>query len=96
MVNAAPLLATPFTVTTMLPVVAPDGTVAVIELSLHRVGVAATPLNVTVLAPCDNPKVEPVIVITAPTAPASGDKLVIDGPPEDPTGVMLKNVAGEL
>jgi hypothetical protein len=46
-----PLLASPFTVTTTLPVVAPFGTGAVILVSLHAVGVAATPLNATLLTP---------------------------------------------
>jgi hypothetical protein len=44
-----PLLATPFTVTTTLPVVALDGTGTVMLVSLQLVGVPATLLNVTVL-----------------------------------------------
>ena len=50
-VNAIPLLATPLTVTTTLPVVAPVGTGAVILVALQLVGVAAVPLKVTVLVP---------------------------------------------
>jgi hypothetical protein len=50
-VNAEPLLATPPTVTTTLPVVAPVGTVVPIEVALQLVIVALVPLNVTVLAP---------------------------------------------
>ncbi len=50
-VNDIPLLAKPPTVTTTLPVVAPDGTEATIEVALQLVGVAVVPLNVTVLVP---------------------------------------------
>ena len=44
-VNATPLLATPDTVTTTFPVVAPAGTGATMLLALQLVGVAAVPLN---------------------------------------------------
>ena len=51
-VNDDPLLATPLTVTTTLPVVAPVGTVATIDVELHVVMVVAVvPLNFTVLDP---------------------------------------------
>jgi hypothetical protein len=50
-VNAMPLLATPPTLTTTLPVVAPFGTGAAMLEALQLVGVAAIPLNVTVLVP---------------------------------------------
>jgi len=50
-VNDTPLLACPFTVTTTLPVVAPAGTGATIEVALQLVGVAVVPLNLTVLVP---------------------------------------------
>lgn len=43
------------------------------------VGVAAVPLNVTVLVPCDVPKLVPVIVTGAPTGPEVGLKLVMVG-----------------
>jgi hypothetical protein len=46
-----PLLATPATVTTTLPVEAAVGTGTVIELGPHPVGVAVVPLKVTVLVP---------------------------------------------
>ena len=49
--KVTPLLAAPPTVTTTLPVVAPEGTGAVMLVALQAVGVAATPLNVTVLVP---------------------------------------------
>ena len=78
-VNAAPLLAIPPTVTTTLPVVAVLGTGALICVEVQLVGVAVTPLNLTVLAPCVEPKLVPLIVIDVPTAAEVGDKLVIFG-----------------
>ena len=50
-VNDTPLLATPPTVTTTLPVVAALGTGTTICVALQLVGVAAVPLKVTVLVP---------------------------------------------
>ena len=51
-VNGDPALATPLTVTTTLPVVAPPGTVATIEVALQLVMVVAVVvLNCTVLVP---------------------------------------------
>jgi len=50
-VNDTLLLATPPTVTTTLPVAAPVGTVETILVALQLVGIAAMPLNVTVLVP---------------------------------------------
>jgi hypothetical protein len=50
-VKSAPLLATPPTVATTLPVVAPAGTCATTLVALQLVGVAAVPLNDTVLVP---------------------------------------------
>ena len=50
-VNETPLLATPLTVTTTFPVVAPVGTGALIEVELQLLGVAVVPLNFTVLVP---------------------------------------------
>jgi hypothetical protein len=49
------------------------------EVAAQVVGVAVVPLNVRVLVPCDDPKLVPVIVINACTAPELGDKLVILG-----------------
>jgi uncharacterized protein YjeT (DUF2065 family) len=79
-VKLAPLLATPTTVTTTLPVVAPAGTGATMLFALQLVGVAATPLNVTVLVPCVAPKLAPAIVTDAPTNPDAGLRLVMLGP----------------
>jgi hypothetical protein len=73
------LLATPPTVTTTLPVVAPAGTGAAMLVALQLVGVAAVPLKVTVLVPCEAPKLVPVIATDAPTGPELGLRLVILG-----------------
>ena len=50
-VKVTPVLATPPTVITTGPVVAPVGTVAVMLVLLHVPAVAAVPLNFTVLVP---------------------------------------------
>lgn len=55
-VNGIPLLATPPTVTTTFPEVAPIGTGTTMLVALQLVGVAGVPLNVTVLVPCVAPK----------------------------------------
>jgi uncharacterized protein YjeT (DUF2065 family) len=78
-VKLTPLLATPPTVTTTLPVVAPAGTGATMLVALQLVGVAAIPLNVTVLVPCVAPKFAPAIVTDAPTNPDVGFRLVMLG-----------------
>jgi hypothetical protein len=78
-VNTTPLLATPLTVTTTLPVAPPLGTGAEMLVVLHAVGVETTPLNITVLVPCVAPKFEPVITTEVPTAPDVGFKAVILG-----------------
>src|SRR6266481_971237 len=79
-VKLTPLLATPPTVTTTLPVVAPAGTSTTTLVALQLVAVAATPLNVTVLVPCVAPKFAPLIVTELPTNPEVGLKLVMLGP----------------
>jgi hypothetical protein len=73
------LLDTPPTVTTTFPVVAPLGTGTVILVPVQLVGVAATPLNVTVLVPCVDPKFVPAIVTDVPTSPKVGFRLVMLG-----------------
>ena len=86
----APLLATPPTVTRTFPVVAPVGTFATMLVALQLlIVVAVVPLNVTVLVPCVGPKLVPVIVTDAPTAPDVGLRLVIVGPDADPVTVKL-------
>jgi len=79
-VKVTPLLATPPTVTTTLPVVAPAGTGATMLAALQLVGVAAVPLSVTVLVPCVAPKLAPLIVTDIPTTPEVGFRLVTLGP----------------
>ena len=82
-VKLRPLLATPPTVTTTFPLVAPLGTDATICVALQLVGVALLPLKRTVLPPCVDPKFTPVIVTAVPILPDVGDRLVIFG--VDPT-----------
>jgi hypothetical protein len=79
-VKATPLLGTAATVTTTLPVIAPVGTVTtMVDPFQETKPVAATPPNVTLLAPCEEPKLLPLIVTCAPCAPAPGDRLPIAG-----------------
>jgi hypothetical protein len=79
-VNAA-LLATPPTVTTMLPLpaVAAFGTAAVMEVGLQFVATATVPLKATVLVPCGAPNPNPETVIATPAMPDVDDKLVTVG-----------------
>ena len=74
-VNSRPLLASPFTVTTTLPVVAWLGTGTTIDVALQLVGVAVVPLNDTALLPWVVPKFAPEIVTGVPTAPDVGERL---------------------
>jgi len=81
-VKTTALLATPPTVTTTGPVVAPAGTWTVILTELQAVGAIApaeAPLKVTVLVPWGAPKFAPDIKMRAPTAPADGLKLEMLG-----------------
>ncbi len=78
-VKDPPLLEYIPTVTRTFPVVAPTGTGTTIEVSLQFVGVAAVPLNVTVLVPWVEPKLVPVMVTDVPTMPEVGEKPVIWG-----------------
>jgi hypothetical protein len=73
------------TVTTTFPVVAPEGTCTAIDESLQlATEAAAMPLNITVLEPWLDPKLDPEIVTRVPTAPDEGDTPVMIGDPEDP------------
>ena len=85
-VKLFPLLATPATVTTTLPVTAPDGTFATMLVALHVVTVAVTPLNLTVLVPLVAPKAVPVIVTEAVIAPDVGARVAILGAAAATTG----------
>jgi hypothetical protein len=88
-VKLIPLLATPFTVTTTFPVVAPLGTGTKMSVTLQLVGAAAAPLKVTVLLPCEEPKFAPVILTDAPTCPNVGLIVAIFGP--GPVVVTVNN-----
>jgi len=74
-----PLLAKPLTVTTTLPVVAPAGTGATMVVLFQLVGVALSPLKVTVLVPWVAPKPVPVIVTEVPGGPVLGLKVATVG-----------------
>lgn len=78
-VKLTPVLGTPFIVTTTLPDVAPVGTGTKIAVGLNEVGVAATPLKVTVATVWSQPKFDPEIVMTLPGSPEVGDKLLMIG-----------------
>src|SRR5437667_423289 len=78
-VKFTPLLATPPTVTTTLPVVAPLGTDATMLVALQLVVLAVVPLKVTVPVV---PKLVPVMVTPVPTGPVVGFRLVMAGAEE--------------
>jgi hypothetical protein len=78
-VNKEPLLLTPPTFTTKLPVFASVGTVVTIDVSLQIDGAATAPLKLTALVPCAEPKFAPAIVTVVPTGPLAGETLVIEG-----------------
>jgi len=79
-VKSTPLLATPPTVTTTLPVAAPEGTGTTMLVALQLLGVAVVPLKVTVLVPCEAPKLAPAMVTDVPAGPEVGLRLVMLGP----------------
>ncbi len=56
-VKATPLLATPLTVTTTFPDVAPLGTDTIMLVALQLVGIPAVPLKLTVLVALRSSKV---------------------------------------
>jgi hypothetical protein len=73
-VKLNPLLATPpAAVTTKLPLVAVDGTTAIIELAPQVLAVAVNPLNLTLPFPCVAPKFDPDTVTMAPVTTGLGD-----------------------
>ena len=65
--------------TTTFPVTAPVGTGTTMLVVLQLIGVAAIPLNVTVLVPCGVPKFAPAMVIEVPTGPLLGVTLEMFG-----------------
>lgn len=62
-----------------MPDVDPLGTDTTMLVGVQLVDVAGIPLKVTVLEPWEGPKFTPEIVTELPTAPATGDKLLIKG-----------------
>src|SRR5712675_364430 len=78
-VNSEPLLGTPLTVTTTLPVVTPFGTGTEMLVELQPVGDEAMPLNVTELVPWVAPKFVPAMVTGVAIGPEVGLRLVIAG-----------------
>jgi len=74
-----PLLATPPTAMTTFPVVAAAGTGTTMLGALQLDGVAAVPLNFTVLVPCVAPKFAPLMVTDVPATPDAGFRLVMLG-----------------
>jgi hypothetical protein len=80
-VKLIPLLATPSTVTTTLPVVAFAGTCALMLVALQLVAVAPAPLKLTVLLnrAWVAPKLLPAIIAEVPVAPTLGERLVMAG-----------------
>src|SRR4051812_24513657 len=68
---------TPLTVTVIGPIVAPTGTGTMIWFIDQFVGVAAAPLNETVLVPWVLPNPTPVMVTDVPTAPSEGERPLI-------------------
>jgi hypothetical protein len=78
-VKLIPLLFTPLANTTTFPVVAPAGTVTAMLVALQLVTLAEVPLKVTVPLPWLDPKLVPVIVTVALTAPVVIDRLEMLG-----------------
>jgi hypothetical protein len=78
-VKLTPLLETPATVTTTLPVVAPVGTGATMLVALQLVGEAFAPPKETVLDPCVAPKPDPLMITEVPGPPEPADKLLMTG-----------------
>jgi hypothetical protein len=89
--KAFPVLATPATVTTTFPLVAPTGTTATMLVALHVVTVAVVVLNLTVLVPWVDPNAVPAIVTEAPTAPDVGVRLEIVGAAAATEGSAIRN-----
>ena len=67
----------PATVTLIVPVVAPVGTIAVMPVAVLAVTTAVVPLNFTVLLAGIGSKSVPVMVTVEPTRPLGGAKLLM-------------------
>src|SRR5262249_19037585 len=90
-VKLTPLLLVLPELTTIFPVVAPEGTKAIMLLVVQLVTVALVPLNVTTLEPWVALKLEPVMVTEAPGAPVVGDKAEIVGAPMTENATPLES-----
>jgi hypothetical protein len=75
-VKSEPLVAVPSAVTLIGPVVAPEGTVAVIFVPESTLNAAVVPLNFTAVVPL---KLVPLIVTDVPTTPPVGENEEIVG-----------------
>jgi hypothetical protein len=87
-VKVIPFVAVPPTVTATFPVVAPGGTGTLMYVSFQCVGVAAVPLNVTVLFPWMGPKPVPWICTMLPTTPTFGETVLMAGVTAKPTALL--------
>ena len=85
--NGTALLVCPVTTMVTLPLVAPAGTGTAMLEALQLVGVANTPLKLTVLLPCVVPKFVPLMVTDVPTGPELGERFVMLGS-GTPVGVV--------
>ena len=77
------------TVTEIVPVVAPTGTVVVILVEVLAVTTAVMPLNFTMLFAGVASKFVPVMVRELPIAPEAGAKEVIVGPLDNASPIMV-------
>jgi hypothetical protein len=75
--NGVPTLGPFVVVTKMFPVVAPSGTVVEMLVVVALVNVATVPLNVTVLAEIDEPKLLPEMVSGRPAGPDVADRVAM-------------------
>lgn len=73
------------------PVVAPEGTVVLIDVEDVTVNVAAVPLNRTLLTPV---KFDPLIVTAVPTGPIVGENELMTGGPTTKSAVLMTVLAG--
>jgi hypothetical protein len=86
----------PFTVTAILPVLAPDGTVTVSCVVVAAVTVAVVPLNVTVLFVVVALKLAPLIITVSPTAPLVAVKLVMEGTGVASSSLLHATISGAI
>jgi hypothetical protein len=88
--------ACPFTVTVILPVLTPEGTVTVSCVLVAAVTVAVAPLNVTVLFVVTVLKFRPVIFTVSLAIPLVGVKLVIEGTGVASSSLLHETISGAI